>query len=43
MRLNHITQLSLFDGYIDSVSEIWGAHTSENIDNLHLDFCKPFF
>ena len=43
MCLNHPTRLSLFDGYNDSVSEIWGTHKSENIENLHLDFCKQFF
>jgi hypothetical protein len=42
--LNPETLLSVFDTYIGSVvcyaSAVWGFHKGDNIERLHLDFCK---
>lgn len=44
MILNHETLLSLFDCYVGGIinyaSEIWGSHKGNNVEKLHLDFCK---
>ena len=44
MTFNNETLLSLFDCYIgcivNNVSEIWGSHKENNVEKLHLEFCK---
>jgi len=44
MYLNTETLISLFDCYVGNVlncgSSVWDINTSENIEKLHLDFCK---
>ena len=44
MSFNHHTLLSLFDTYISSISyygcEVWGAHAAQDLEKVHLDFCK---
>ena len=44
MTLNYNTLLSLFDTYVSSIAnygyEIWGLHSSPDIEKVHLDYCK---
>ena len=41
---NYATLLSLFDTYVSSIlcygSEIWGFHKAQDVEKIHIDFCK---
>ena len=42
--LNHCTLFSLFDTYVASIlsyaCEVWGMHAGNDVEKVHLDFCK---
>ena len=46
MSFDNETLLSLFNCYIGGIvnyaSEIWGIHKKNNVEKLHLEFCKQF-
>ena len=44
LELNHCTLFSLFDTYVASIllygCEVWGSHAGNDVEKVHLDFCK---